>query len=293
MTMVRPPVLSGSWYPADPKELAASVDHFLAGADSAQLPAGQPWLAVTPHAGHAHCGPVAGRLFGLLGNWRPDNIIILAPNHRMALTEIALPEESSFATPLGEVPVNTDMVNRLAKESGFSLNPAAHAQEHAIEIVLPFIQRTWPGNAPSVPPSIVPMLVPMSDPAALNLAGRVLRKTRGKKDLLLVSSDFTHYGRSFGYVPFTEDIPMALERLDAGAILKILGGDATGLLQYGRDTGITMCGLAACCVAMSEGPPLGYEAVLLDYGRSADKDGDYSFSVSYAALLLTNGKEMA
>ncbi len=309
MTMVRRPVLSGSWYPADPKELAASVDHFLAGADPAQLPAGQPWLAVTPHAGHAHCGPVAGRLFGLLGNWRPDNIIILAPNHRMALTEIALPEESAFATPLGEVPINTDMVNRLAKESGFALNPAAHAQEHAIEIVLPFIQRTWPGAAasippsippsvppnipPNIPPSIVPMLVPMSDPAALTLAGRVLRQTMGKNDLLLVSSDFTHYGRSFGYVPFTEDIPMALERLDAGAILKILGGDAQGLLQYGKDTGITMCGLAACCVAMSEGPPLGYEAVLLDYGRSADKDGDYSFSVSYAALLLTNGKEMA
>ncbi len=288
MTMVRPPVLSGSWYPADPNDLSASVDRFLAGSDPAQMPVGKPWLAVTPHAGHVHCGPVAGRLFGLLGDWRPDNIIILAPNHRVALNEIALPEESAFATPLGEVLIDTEMVNRLAKETGFSLNPAAHAEEHAIEIVLPFIQRTWS----DVSPTIVPMLVPMSSPAALTRAGLVLKQTMGENNLLLVSSDFTHYGPSFGYVPFTEDVPMALERLDSGAILKILGGDVDGLLQYGRDTGITMCGLAACCVALGDGPPSGYEAALLDYGRSADKDGDYSFSVSYATLLLTDGKQI-
>ncbi len=287
MTMVRPAALSGSWYPASAQELTASVDDFLKGANPSQMPSGRPWLAVTPHAGHAYCGPVAGQLFGLLKNWRPDNIFILAPNHRLPLKEIALPEESAFATPIAEVSVNTHLVNQLADQIGFSINSTAHAQEHAIEIVLPFIQRTWPESVPS----IVPMLVPMISADNLARAGQVLKQFFGNNDLLLVSSDFTHYGHSFGFAPFKDDIAMNIERLDAGAILKILGGDGPGLLQYGRDTGITMCGLAATCVALGEGPPEGYEAALLSYARSADKDEDYSFSVSYASLILTNGIE--
>lgn len=287
MFTVRHPVLSGSWYPADAGELKASVDRFLAEADPAQMPKGRPWLAVTPHAGHAYSGSVAGRLFGLLKQHRPDNIIILAPNHRHPISEIALPGESAFATPLGEVPLNTELIGNLAAKPGFALNPEAHAQEHAIEIVLPFIQRTWSHDLPSV----VPMLVPMLGGSALNLAGSTLKEMMGPRDLLLVSSDFTHYGSNFGFVPFTEDVPMSLERLDAGAILKILAADATGLLEYGRETGITMCGLAACCVALAGGPPPGYEAALLEYGRSGDRDGDYSLSVSYASLLLTSGNE--
>ncbi len=287
MATVRNPVLSGSWYPADPVVLAASVDRFMEEADSAQLPAGRPWLAVTPHAGHEYCGPVAGRLFGLLKNSRPDNIIILAPNHRHPITEIALPRESAFATPLGEVPLNTELISNLAEKPGFAIIPEAHGQEHAIEIVLPFVQRTWPES----PPPVVPMLVPMMSEQALHQAGTVLQEFLGENDLLLVSTDFTHYGSAFGFLPFTDDVPMSLERLDAGAILKILAADANGLLQYGRETGITMCGLAACCVALAGGAPNGYEAALLDYRRSGDRDRDYSLSVSYASLLLTSGNE--
>jgi len=37
--------------------------------------------------------------------------------------------------------------------------------------------------------------------------------------------------------------------------------------------------------------PLGYEAALLDYARSADREGDYSRSVSYAALVLCAGAD--
>ncbi len=291
MTTVRLPILSGSWYPADPGELGTSTDAFLSQADPTQMPAGRPWMAITPHAGHAYCGAVAGKLFGLLKAHRPDNIIIMAPNHRLALNEIALPQETAFATPLGEVPLNTDLIRTLTAKPGFAMNPQAHAQEHAIEIILPFIQRTWPDAPPAVVPMLVPMLVPMAEGPSLNQAGAILKQVMGENDLLLVSSDFTHYGAAFGFLPFTEDVPMSLERLDAGAILKILAGDAAGLLEYGRETGITMCGLAACCVALAGGPPTGYEAALLDYRRSGDADGDYSLSVSYASLLLTSGNE--
>ncbi len=287
MKTVRAPVLAGSWYPADAGRLAAGVDRWLAAADPAQKPAGRPWLAVAPHAGHAYSGPVAGKLFGLLRAHRPDTIFLLAPNHRMPLREIALSGADAFGTPLGRVPVDRAAGDRLADHDGFLVCDEAHRAEHAVEILLPFIQRTWPEDTPP----IVPMLVPGAEPAVLARNARALREVAGPRDLLLVSSDFTHYGDAFGYVPFHEDIPMALERLDAGAILKILAGDAPGLQEYGRETGITMCGLPACCVALGDGPPSGHEAALLDYARSGDRDGDYSLSVSYAAILMSRGQE--
>jgi len=289
MKTVRPPVLGGSWYPADAAELAASVDAWLAAADPARRPAGRPWLAVSPHAGHAFSGPVAGKLFGLLREDRPGTIFLLAPNHRMPLQDIALSGYEAFGTPLGPVPVDRAACDQLAARDGFQTQDEAHKMEHAVEILLPFIQRTWPTD----PPPIVPMLVPTSEPAVLEKAARALREVAGREDLLLISSDFTHYGPAFGYVPFTEDIPMALERLDAGAILKILAGDAPGLREYGQETGITMCGLPACCVALGEGPPPGYEAALLDYARSGDREDDYSLSVSYAAILMCRGEDKA
>jgi len=92
-------------------------------------------------------------------------------------------------------------------------------------------------------------------------------------------------------VPFTRDVPQRLEQLDTGAILKILAHDGDGLVAYGAATGITMCGLDAAAVALTGAPPPGYEAALLDYARSADREHDYARSVSYAALVLCAGAE--
>lgn len=290
---VRPPVLSGSWYPSDPRTLAREVDRFLAGADPDKLTRGRPLLAVVPHAGYAYSGPTAGRLFGLLRQQRPRTVLLLAPNHRLAIDRIALSSADAFATPLGQVNLDPAAAAELAGQPGFQLNDAAHAQEHAVEIILPFIQRLWP--EPDTP-RVVPMLVPHLGPKAVEQAARALGGLRDSlpgDTLLLVSSDFTHYGSAFGYRPFVKDIPESLETLDSGAILRILGGDARRLLDYGRETGITMCGLPAAAVALGCGLPEGYEAGLVDYSRSGDQNGDYSHSVSYASILITSGREQA
>jgi AmmeMemoRadiSam system protein B len=156
-----------------------------------------------------------------------------------------------------------------------------------VEIQLPLLQRLWPGNDFN----ILPLLVPRLDDASLIEAARALAEVRDETTLILVSTDFTHYGADYGFVPFTENVPAALERLDSGAILRILAGDPAGLRDYGRDTGITMCGLDATALALKTGIPDGYEAVLVDYSRSGDRDGDYSLSVSYAGLLITTGSQ--
>nr|MEE4268550.1 AmmeMemoRadiSam system protein B [Candidatus Krumholzibacteria bacterium] len=290
---LRPPVLSGSWYPAAPDQLSREVDGFLAGADMEARTAGRAVMAVCPHAGYAYSGPSAGRLFGQLAAEDFTTIILLAPNHRIPLDHIALSSATSFGTPLGEVQIDTEAVTALADLAPFRINDQAHAREHAVEILLPFIQRCWP--APHTP-RLVPMLVPRLDTSSYQAAGQALdqlRKQLAGPTLLLVSSDFTHFGEAFGYVPFHQDIPQRLEQLDSGAVLRLLKGDPEGLLAYGRDTGITMCGLPASAVALFAGLPEGYEASLVDYCRSGDLEGDYSHSVSYAAVLFTSGKDLS
>jgi len=286
MGVTRPPVLAGIWYPQGAEDLASTVDGYLALAEPAGAPAGRPLLAVVPHAGHTYSGPTAGRLFGLLKPHRPETVFILAPNHRVALTHLAVSGAEAFATPLGHVTVDTARVNQLADHPLFRVDNDAHAPEHAVEILLPFLQRLWP----DAPPAIVPVLVPNLPPTALREAGHHLAAQVDPSCLLLVSSDFTHFGDAFGFNPFHRDIPGEIERLDSGAILRILAGDGDGLLAYGVDTGITMCGLNATAVALTGGLPDGYEAALIDYSRSGDRDDDYAHSVSYAGILITDGK---
>ena len=287
MTGTRPAVLAGSWYPGGQKALAAEVDRYLVAADPSARPAGRPLLAVVPHAGYTYSGESAGRLLGLLPQEAPQTVFILAPNHRAPLNKVALSSAQAFATPLGEVPVDYRVVRDLAGCSAFVVDDAAHANEHAVEIQLPFLQRLWPDQNPA----IVPLLVPDLEPARRVEAAGALADLATEDTLLLVSTDFTHYGASFGFVPFADDIPASLERLDSGAILKILAGDPEGLVRYGRETGITMCGLHATALALGGGLPPGYEAALIDYRRSGDRDGDYSLSVSYASILITSGPD--
>ncbi len=277
--VIRPPALAGQWYDADPTVLRRSVRAYLDGADPSAAPAGRPAVLVVPHAGHMYSGPTAGRGWGLLEDQDYDRIVLLAPNHRMALAVPSCPDADAYATPLGEVAVDTEG-RRLLLESGAVIcAPAAHADEHAEEIQLPFLQVLTDD-----PPPVLPILVPRladSDRARLVDA---LAPWCDDRTLWVVSTDFTHYGVSFGYAPFRDDLDRRIRDLDMGAVAQIEAGDAQGLLEYGRRTGITMCGLEAMAVVLSlpwRGP---LRPRLLDYARSGDRDGDYAFSVSYAAL---------
>lgn len=294
MSFIRPAALAGSWYPGAAPDLAALVDGFLDAARQARdlppPPAGRPWLGLAPHAGYLYSGPVAGRLFASLPDRPPRRLVILAPNHRARLVRPALSGAAAFATPLGEVPVDTVAVARLAAGGIFTVDDRAHRDEHAIEIQLPFLQRRWPGNCPAIVPAVVPHL----DDATRAGAAFALAAERDEDTLVLVSTDLTHYGAAYGFAPFAGQAPggiaSAIEKLDAGALLRVLAGDGPGLLDYGRRTGITMCGLEAAALALDGGPPPGHEAALLGYARSGDRDGDYRMSVSYAAALLARGE---
>ena len=275
----RTAVLAGTWYPDDPATLSAQVRAYTA-ADPATTPAGRPAVLLVPHAGYAYSGAVAGRGWGLLAGRSYDRVVILAPNHRRALDDIALPETSAYATPLGEVAVDREACERLAECPAFRGDTGAHDLEHAVEIQIPFLQTVL-----SPAPPIVPLLVPPLDGPRRVAAAAALSPFADGRTLFVVSTDLTHYGATYGYLPFTEDVPENLRRLDMGALDAVLAWDAARLLAYGRETGITMCGLEAAALVLSVPWTTPPRTALIDYARSGDRDGDYALSVSYAALL--------
>ncbi len=286
MPRVRPARLSGAWYPGEPAQLARTVREYLAGADPSQRTAGRPLLAIVPHAGYAYSGAAAGRLYGLLKGWHYERIFILAPSHRAPIRLVTLAGAAAFAMPGGEVAVDLDTVAALAKHPAFEVDDDAHAAEHAVEIQLPFLHAVFGEDL-----RIVPLLVPPRQESWLHEAAQALTPWCDGQSLFVVSTDFTHYGAAYGYVPFSDPSAKKLAELDQGAINRILAGDPAGLLAYGKQTGITMCGIHATAFALSAPLAAGCSALLVDYCRSGDQDGDYSLSVSYASLLLSRPQD--
>lgn len=277
---VRPSALAGRWYPADAGELRRSVAAFLALADPGAAPSGRPVLAVAPHAGHAWSGAAAGRVFGLLRGRAYERILLLAPNHSRYLEGPSAPPADAYATPLGRVAVDREGREALVAAGVATSVASAHALEHAEEIQLPFLQVLW-----DEPPPVLPLLIPRLTAAARADLAAALAPWADGRALVVVSTDFTHYGDAFGYVPFEENVPERLAALDGGALDRIEARDAAGLLAYRERTGITMCGLDAAALALSLPWDPSLDIRRLTYERSGDRDGTYEHCVSYAGLL--------
>src|SRR5512142_1456858 len=143
---VRPSLVAGSFYPSDPKELTAMIDGFLAQAKPAPV---QDLVAiVSPHAGYQYSGPVAAWSYALLKGRKYDRVVVIAPSHVEAFPFVSVFDGDAYSTPLGRVPVDRDFAKKLAGSNPtIRLSDRGHRavgerSEHALEVELPFLQRT-------------------------------------------------------------------------------------------------------------------------------------------------------
>jgi MEMO1 family protein len=213
----RAPAAAGTFYPAEPDRLRASVDAFLAGAQGA-APEGQLVGLIVPHAGHGYCGPVlAEAARHAKGSW--DTFVLVGPSHKMPLSDAAVYPRGAFLTPLGRAPVNAGLAAELLKDPRFRADTWTHAQEHSLEAPLPFFQRVSPKS------KVLPVAVNNADPKFVEQAGRALgRLLKRPGVLLVVSSDFSHYpSRETGWAADLT-ILRALESLDED---RLRGGSPT------------------------------------------------------------------
>ena len=146
---VRPAALAVVYYPAEKEFLASVIDRYLAG--GGPPPAGRVKAILAPHAGYIFSGRVMGIAFApWIGLAAPERVVFLAPSHFYDFPGIALPDCEAFETPLGEVPIDLGTTSKLLESPFVRVFEAAHQNEHSIEVLLPFLQRTL-GLCPIVP----------------------------------------------------------------------------------------------------------------------------------------------
>jgi hypothetical protein len=293
MRGTRPSALAGSWYPADPARLSTSVDaHIAQGRPLTEIARRPPVAVIVPHAGHEWSGDAAGHAYRLLEGEAGAGItrvILLGPSHYSGFRGASILAVNAFATPLGDVPLDAAVVQALQASPDFVAADSAQLQEHCLEIQLPFLQRVL-----RHPFRIVPILVSRTDPAGGQRIAAAIAPFVDEHTLVLISSDFTHFGSRFGYLPFHDDLDPNLRRLDKGALVPILTLDPAGLARYEDATEITVCGIQPIGILLEAlrrpelqqrwgGAPQGR---VLEYYRSADRVGDFDGSVSYAAVAF-------
>ena len=236
---VRPPAVAGSFYPADAAELRAEVRRFLAaGPTSAQAPV----AVIAPHAGYVFSGATAGKAFAALRGTKASRVILMGPSHRVGFGGGALPASGikAFATPLGELPIDAQAVEKLRGKAGFAGPARAHDGEHCLEVELPFVQETL-GTVP-----IVPILVgAQTDRQLAGAMARDLAELVGPGTVIVVSSDFTHHGPSYGYSPFGRDstLPGRLEELGRRTAERAAAIDPRGFAAQVEVSEDTVCGV--------------------------------------------------
>lgn len=295
----RPTAFAGTWYEPNPEKLRDQINHYMhtAEQDLQQTPdkiahvpgfihnnsiSGKIVAAIAPHAGYMFSGRTAAYVYQKIKSQKVGRIFLLGPSHYVGIHGLALPAEKAFATPLGELPVDTDIIAELANFPLFSIASDIHKREHSLEMQLPFIRQTF-GALP-----IVPIIVGILDEKTeAPLVAQILKRYLKNDDLILVSSDFTHYGPNYDYQPFTQNVPAQIKQLDEQAFSTLSKIDLRSFVDFRDRTKDTICGYYPCCILLSLLPPQ-TKATLLNYRTSRDiPGGDNQNSVSYMALVFS------
>jgi len=279
------PAVAGTWYPADRESLSENVAQLLGPIHEAAggSPPERIVALIAPHAGFVYSGRVAGAGFRQLRGMRYDTVLLLGPSHYEGFAGATVPTATEYRTPLGTVEIDTEATRALAERPGFRATDRPFVPEHCLEAELPFLQQTLADGW-----RLVPLLVGAGssrtdlEQIAAGLSTRLSRST-----LIVVSSDFTHYGARFGYVPFSNDsgIEERIRELDSGAIDRIVARDANAFRDYVDRTGATICGRAAIDILLRM-LPADASGELLDYDTSGRMTGSWDHTVSYANLIF-------
>lgn len=268
---VRLPTVAGSFYPADPKELARMVDEFLSRAESLPLP--NLVALIAPHAGYIYSGPVAAWSYAQLKGRKVSRVVVISPSHLEAFGFSAVYSGDAYATPLGAIPLDRTFAAQLATmNSSIRLSDSGHAsEEHALEVQLPFLQRVL-GDF-----QLVPIVMGDQGYDSSRALGVALAKLMQDTDTMIVaSSDLSHY----------HAYPDAV-KLDRKTLSTIENWDYLNLSRNLRRGVWEACGGGPVVAAMIATDQLGgMKARVLRYANSGDTSGDRGRVVGYGAVAL-------
>jgi AmmeMemoRadiSam system protein B len=267
---VRRPAVAEYFYPSEPGALRAALDLYR----PELRPSARPLAVVAPHGSFRWAGQVIGSVLGRVA--LPARCILLGPSHTGRAGGWSLMAGGAYESPLGEVPVNEDLAISLQERCPFlATDETAQQGEHAIEVLVPFLQRYGSYNL-----SIVPIICGGVDPVErVQLAGALaeLVRTSTEPVLLIASSDLTHY----------EPVARA-ESLDRMLVDRIAALDPDGVLRASREHGAKMCGDDAVACVVQAAALLGATGgAVTARATSAANGGDPDSAIGYAGVIIT------
>ncbi|MEW6234320.1 MAG: AmmeMemoRadiSam system protein B [Candidatus Omnitrophota bacterium] len=281
---VRKSILAGTWYEGTQAKLTQQVDGFLKQVPQTAPNPNRVRALVVPHAGYEYSGETAAYAYKVLTGAPIRRVVILGPSHRAAFRGGSIADADAYETPLGLVNLDKEACKSLRSSSLFQSLPEADAQEHSLEIQLPFLQRTLKEF------TIVPIVVgDISSSDGYEMA-KAIQPLLDEKTLLVMSSDFTHQGPRFGYIPFKDNIRANVQRLDFAAVNPILNLDANGFADFIERTQATICGHNPICIGLAALPQQ-TQVEFVRYATSGDKTKSYDESVSYSSLVFRERKD--
>ena len=143
MASTRKPAVAGTLYPSDPQELHKIVQYYL---NQASTTGNVPKAIIAPHAGYIYSGPIAASAYARITAAADQirRVVLLGPAHRIPFYGLAASSAESFATPLGTIPVDETAIQRITQLPQVHVLDEAHADEHCLEVHLPFLQEILP-----------------------------------------------------------------------------------------------------------------------------------------------------
>ena len=262
MHTTRPAAVAGQFYPAEPAVLQQTLDQLLAQpVEPLERP---PRAIIVPHAGYPFSGQIAGRAYASLAPFHDhyDRVLLLGPAHRSYIPGMAVPRAGFFATPLGDVTIDSTEVAALAEHKTVHFNDEAHAHEHSLEVQLPFLQQVLDDF------HLIPVAVGDTDADSVKpVISRYWDKTR---TLIVISTDLSHY---LDY--------------DSACKLDALTGEAIAHLEPERIGNSQACGRIALRALLSLARQHHAHVTTLAMANSGDSAGPRDRVVGYGAWLVS------
>lgn len=276
---------AGSWYPSREKDCRDIIDRFLE--ESISCPATEENVigGIVPHAGWYFSGKIACNVIKCLNSQSKFDTCILFGRHLHPGSENFIMKEGRWETPLGELEIDSGVASDLTEGFSFTVETASHYEpDNTIELQLPFLKYFFPDIR------IVPVGVPPNS-SSLDIGRRAaeISKNRGRKTIVLGSTDLTHYGYNYGFTPkgSGEDaVRWVKEVNDKKAVDLMLEMDGEGVIKEALDSKNACCsGAAGAAIAAAKelGAKNGEKIV---YSTSYDIRPDTSF-VGYVGIVFT------
>jgi len=247
--------LSSGWYPQEREKLLAELASYFSLAKKefgVVVDPNSVKALIVPHAGMSYSGlcaasayqtliTPAGQDVDLVKNKKIKKVFVLSPSHTIAFNGVALPHFDVYRNVLGEVQIDTDIVKKLLKKTelfkSFPVLADVFSKEHAIEIQLPFIQRTIHDF------KIIPMIVGrFKDNQVLYNVAEELKKFIDDESLVIVSTDFTHFGPAYKHDIFSIDKLDSIRYIDSLAVRSISVQSVDAFDRVVEETQSTICG---------------------------------------------------